>query len=114
MVRVDETGDDSTVRGVDGLIWLEIRGDGRGHGADLMVLDQHMVVLQLLDAVAGIPTDDVAIFNEQLHAPAIFLRGKRRRTQRNSTKITGAAGRLIGTAFWLCRIALDNAGQFVL
>jgi hypothetical protein len=74
VVCIDEAGDDSAVRGVDGLIGLEVRGQGGGHGADLVVLDQHVVVFQLLDAVVGIPADDVTVLDEQLHAGDIFTR----------------------------------------
>ena len=102
MVRIDEAGDDGAVCGVDRLIGLEIHGHGRGHGTDLIVLDQHMMVLQLLDAVAAIPADDVAAFYEQFHARGYFYaatagggKGIRRWLPRGD-------GRPIGTAFLGC------------
>ena len=83
-MRVDQSRNHGAICCVDGLVGQEIGGQGRRDAENVIVLDQDVMVFELFDALLRTPADDVAIFDEEFHEPALFLSAGQPPRQRNS------------------------------
>src|ERR1039457_5373738 len=74
MVGIDQPRNHRAAGGIDCLAGLEILGDRGDNIEDAIVFDEDVMVFKLFDAMMGVPADDGAVFDEELHEQYIFTR----------------------------------------